>query len=308
MRSLRTIKLLSVLEMKMQGVCKLCKKESTLKESHFIPKFVGKWVKNTSATGYIRDKNKVHKRAQDIAKEYWLCGNCEELFSGWEREFANKVFYPFVDKDECVARYDFWMAKFCASLSWRTLTYMRSKNRREEKPQEYNDAVNAAEVKLEKFLLDEESNLFQYEQHVFPLDPIESTTESGFPPNINRYFLRTMAMDIIGNSTDIYIYTKLPKFIVLGLIKAKEPSKLRSSRISLGSGKLSPRDYWWPDGFAKYIAESAQAVTDAHNKIPEQHKDSFDEYIRNNPEQVAKSKQIKAMMHDHEMFGDKIFR
>jgi hypothetical protein len=76
----------------------------------------------------------------------------------------------------------------------------------------------------------------------------------------------------------------------------------------LGAGKLSPRDYWWPDGFANYISEKAQEVTDAYNKIPEQHKERFEEYMRNNPEKVAKSKQIDAMKHDHEMFGDKIFR
>ena len=81
----------------MKGICKLCGKNDDLRESHFIPKFVGKWIKKTSVTGYIREKNEVQKRAQDIAKEHWLCGDCEQLFSRWEREFANKVFYPFVN-------------------------------------------------------------------------------------------------------------------------------------------------------------------------------------------------------------------
>jgi hypothetical protein len=82
----------------MKGNCRLCEKEDDLKESHFIPKFVGKWIRKTSATGYIRQKYEPHKRSQDIAKEYWLCGDCEQLFSKWEREFANKVFYPFVEQ------------------------------------------------------------------------------------------------------------------------------------------------------------------------------------------------------------------
>lgn len=292
----------------MQGTCKLCKTEGQLKESHFIPKFVGKWVKKTGVTGYIRDKNEVHKRAQDIAKEYWLCGACEGLFSNWEREFANKVFYPFVDQGESIANYDDWMSKFCASLSWRTLTYMRSKNNREEKSQEYNDALDHAEEHLEKFLLGAESNLNQYEQHVFPLERIESTTQSGLPPNINRYFLRTMAMDIIGNSTDLFVYTKLPSFIILCIVKAKEPKKMRSSRIALKSSKLSPREYWWPDGFINYLVEKAEAVTEAYSQIPDKHKASFDEYIRKNPEKAANSKLMEAFMHDYDQFGDKVFR
>ena len=60
----------------MKGICKLCGKNDDLRESHFIPKFVGKWIKKTSVTGYIREKNEVQKRAQDIAKEHWLCGDC----------------------------------------------------------------------------------------------------------------------------------------------------------------------------------------------------------------------------------------
>lgn len=50
----------------MQGVYKLCHNESELQESHFIPKFVGKWVKKTSITGYLRESNEVHKRAHEI--------------------------------------------------------------------------------------------------------------------------------------------------------------------------------------------------------------------------------------------------
>lgn len=292
----------------MQGTCRLCHSEAVLKESHFIPKFIGKWVKKTGITGYIRESNEIHKRAQDIAKEHWLCGDCEALFSQWEREFANKVFYPFADKGVSVAAYDEWMAKLCASLSWRTLTYIRSKNDSEQKSEEYNKSLDDAERHLRKFLLGEETNLNQYEQHVFPLERIESTTEAGLPPNINRYFLRTMSMDIIGNSADLFIYTKLPCFIILGAVKAKSLNKMRSSRIAIKRGKISPGKYWWPDGFINYIVEKAKAVSDAYDKIPEKHKDSFDEYIRNNPEKAANSKLIEAFMYDYDQFGNKVFR
>lgn len=292
----------------MQGTCRLCHSETLLKQSHFIPKFIGKWVKKTGITGYIRDNNEVHKRSQDLAKEYWLCGACEELFSQWEREFANKIFYPFADKGDSLAAYDAWMSKFCASLSWRTLTYIRSKDVREQKSEDYNKSLDNAERHLRKFLLGEDMNLNQYEQHVFPLERIKYTTEIGLPPNINRYFLRTIAMDIIGNSTDLYIYTKLPSFIILGVIKAKSLSNMRSSRIAIKRGQISPRKYWWPDGFINYIVEMAQAVSDAYDQIPQQHKDSFEEYIRNNPEKAAKSKLHEAFMYDYDQFGNKVFR
>ncbi len=65
----------------MHGICKLCKQEADLEISHFIPKFIGKWVKKTSITGFLREKNSINKRAQDLAKDYWLCGECEDLLS-----------------------------------------------------------------------------------------------------------------------------------------------------------------------------------------------------------------------------------
>ena len=65
----------------MQGKCRLCQIESELEISHFIPKFVGKWIKKTSITGFLREHNEVHKRAQDISKDHWLCDSCEDLFS-----------------------------------------------------------------------------------------------------------------------------------------------------------------------------------------------------------------------------------
>ncbi|NRB37060.1 MAG: hypothetical protein HRU20_01175 [Pseudomonadales bacterium] len=292
----------------MQGQCKLCDKEALLKESHFIPKFVGKWVKKTSITGYIRINDEEHKRAQDIAKEYWLCGECELLFSDWERNFANNIFYPFVKDEKSEAFYDSWMSKFCASLTWRTLTYIRSKNDRSSKSDEYNKYLDDTEKHLRKYLRGEVLNLDGYEQHVFPLDAIESTTYQDLPPNINRYFLRTMAMDIVGNDKEIFIYTKLPKFIILGIVKATNPKVFRARRIAIKSGKINPREYRWPDGFHSYIINKANEVSESYDKIPEKHKDSFDEFIKKNPGKAAKSKLFEAIQYDHEMFGDKIHR
>lgn len=291
----------------MKGICKLCGQEDELKESHFIPKFVGKWIKRTSVTGYIREKNELNKRAQDIAKEYWLCGCCEQLFSGWEREFANRVFYPFVNEGKSEASYDNWMSKFCASLSWRTLAYIRNKNPKEEQDLERKHLLDGAQEHLRKYLLGEESNLYEYEQHLFPLEKIASTDSNELPSSINRYFLRIMGMDIVGNNTDQYIFTKIPSFMLLGVIKAKNVNAMRSSRISINSGKLSPREYVWPDGFADYVFEKADEVIELHREIPQKHLDKFDKHIRENPDKVIKSKQFQAFLDDYERFGDDVF-
>lgn len=202
----------------MHGECKLCKRYCKLQESHFIPKFVGKWLKKTSITGYIRESNVIHKRRQDIEKEYWLCGDCEKLFSSWETKFSTHIFFPVLEDNQSTLQYSEWMAKFCASLSWRTVTYIRSKNSERNEDSFYVNSLNGAEEHLAGFLLGREKNLGKYEQHLFPLEEIESTTLENLPPNINRYFLRALGMDILKNRYGIFIYTKLPKFLLLGSV------------------------------------------------------------------------------------------
>lgn len=292
----------------MYGVCKLCKKEAQLELSHFIPKFIGKWLKKSSITGYLRDGNQVSKRQQDIAKEYWLCGSCEDLFSTWERSFSLKIFYPYIEDSSLVTSYGNWLSKFAASLSWRSLTYVRSKNKDETHSQDYLDTLEAAEKNLGDFLLGKANNLYEFEQHIYPLDVIESTSIDNLPTNINRYFLRAIAMDIVGNSQGTFIYTKLPSFIVIGVVKSKQSKEMRSSRVAIGGGIISPRQYVFPDGFGGYIIDAAKKVSDLYDQIPDEQLAKIEKYVVDNPDKVIDSKLFEAIVHDYERFGRKSLR
>ncbi|HDV5527446.1 TPA: hypothetical protein RI778_003586, partial [Vibrio cholerae] len=289
----------------MHGVCKLCKKETELELSHLIPKFIGKWLKKTAITGYLREGNQVSKRRQDLAKEYWLCGSCEDLFSAWERSFSLKIFYPYIEDSSLTTSYGDWLAKFSASLSWRTLTYVRSKNSEETHSQEYLDMLAGAEKGLSGFLLGKASHLYEFEQHIYPLDVIASTSFDNLPTNINRYFLRATAMDIVGNSQGTYIYTKLPSFIVLGVVKCKQSREMRSSRVAISGGIMSPREYVFPDGFDGYIIDAANKISELYEQIPADQLAKIEKYVIDNPDKVLKSKLFEAIAHDYDRFGRK---
>lgn len=225
--------------------------------------------KKTSIRGFFRDNHETQRRRQDLAKQYWLCGHCEDLFSSWENEFAAKVFFPFVDEDAHIAEYGPWLAKFCASVSWRTLTYIVAKNQTMVVEEEYVRFRNKAEKRLRNFLLGTSSNLYENEQHLFPLDEIKYTTIVNAPTHLNRYVLRTIAMDVIGNTNVNYIYTKLPKFIILGVIRDDTVNAMRSSRVALRSGVIAPRQYVWPHGVGEYIMEKAEESRILYNRIPQ---------------------------------------
>jgi hypothetical protein len=288
----------------MLGICQLCKNEAELQLSHFIPKFVGKWLKKTGITGYLRENNSIKQRSQDFDKEHLLCTNCEQLFSNWERGFANKIFFPFVNEEKNYASYEDWLAKFCTSISWRTLYFIRSKNKNAKHSLEYEENVKKAFAHWSDFLLGEESNLNQYEQHLYHLPQLQSSTHPNLPENINRYFLRAVSMDIIGNSQSTFTYTKLPSFLILGVMKSPESKKMRSSRISLSSGTVSPKKYYMPGGVGEYIFEKCNEVKNMLQSLPEHQKEKIEEYVHNNPEKVAQSKLFEAMLHDYEMFNN----
>jgi hypothetical protein len=188
------------------------------------------------------------------------------------------------------------------------LTYIRFKNPKKNQSEDYYATIEKAEKHLADYLLGNVDNLNQYEQHLFPLERIDSTTSPHLPSNINRYFLRTMAMDIVGNESNLFIYTKAPCFIFLGVVKCKEPRKIRPSRIAIKQGKISPRDYYWPDGFINYIVEKANVVSDAYDSIPEKHRDKIEQYVIDNPDKAVNSKLFEAFMHDYKMFGDDVIR
>ncbi len=65
----------------MSKACSLCGEDKELRASHIIPKFVGKWLKKTSATGYMVSRLEPAKRVQDLPTSPLLCSDCEERFS-----------------------------------------------------------------------------------------------------------------------------------------------------------------------------------------------------------------------------------
>lgn len=105
----------------MTGICRLCQGTQELRDSHIIPKFVTRHLKETSATGYLRGAEDPDIRLQDSKKIPLLCDSCEQLFSGWEREFKNQIFDKVKDSDFSQLEYGPWMTKFVVSVSWRVL-------------------------------------------------------------------------------------------------------------------------------------------------------------------------------------------
>lgn len=61
---------------------------------------MGKWLKESSATGFMRELRAPNERIQDVWKTQLLCRDCEQLLSGFETYFAKEIFYPYLEGKE----------------------------------------------------------------------------------------------------------------------------------------------------------------------------------------------------------------
>lgn len=72
-------------------LCKYCKENEAIKNSHIIPSFIYEWIKTTS-TGYLRTTDEPNVRKQDGLKSALLCLDCERDFAKIEDVFKKEYF------------------------------------------------------------------------------------------------------------------------------------------------------------------------------------------------------------------------
>jgi hypothetical protein len=149
--------------------CRLCGEAKELKESHILPGFVHRWMKETSATGYLRFGQQPNRRVQDGVKLHLLCGDCEQRFNDWETEFAKRIFHPMTRGSIPRASYGPWLLLFCASVSWRVLVYFKDGEHLGHVPATLLPSVERAEVTWRGFLLGRRTRPQPHEQHILPL-------------------------------------------------------------------------------------------------------------------------------------------
>lgn len=177
--------------MSVVGQCALCGLTKELRESHIIPDFVGKWLKDTSATGYLRQAVNPNKRIQDIFKIHLLCNDCEVLFSKYEKAFSENIFSPF-QKGEKAFHYDEWFLKYIISISWR-VGVLELNKQQSIIPLKLIEELRVAVDIWKDYLLGNRKNVGSYESHVFFLDILESVSPGGkVLENMNWYFLRAI--------------------------------------------------------------------------------------------------------------------
>ncbi|HEY8137520.1 MAG TPA: hypothetical protein VIF61_06745 [Methylocystis sp.] len=287
----------------MDGTCPLCGEHKSLRNSHVLPAFVYRWLRDRSgATGHIRSTENPNLRVQDGLKFPWLCGDCEGLFSKHETAFATKVFHPWHSGEYRIA-YEEWLLKFCVSVSWRVLRFARGRNKAAPYSEEQKALLDKAEARWRAFLKGEVSNPAEFEQHLLISDIIESATVPRLPNNFNRFMTGAVTLDIVGSERSVMTYAKLGRFTIFGIVQ-KGPNQLEGTKVHVRHGLVNPYNVVIPAGlFHVFIEKAAFAATAMTNISPAQ-RAKIDKNVRDNIDAFAESDQFASMRADALMFGE----
>ncbi len=284
--------------------CALCCKSNTLCESHIIPSFVYRWLINTSATGYIRCGEVPNQRRQDGWKPKMLCEDCERKISAWEKYFADKCFYPIINRTENSIHYKSWMLKFATSVSWRVLRSFKAIGGTDSFPKNIQDGIEIALDSWKAFIMGERPNPGEHEQHLILADAVVSAIFADIPQNINRYLLRAAEIYVAHTADSAFTYAKLGTFILFGFIKMPFPRRWKGTKLNANEGRFGVGNIEIPLNVGEFIMNRAKRSVQRMKLISEKQQAKISETYRKSNNRVLKSGTLQAMQNDVDLFGE----
>ena len=237
--------------------CALCLQEQPLQESHLIPKFVGKWLKE-KGTGYLANAADGSNRVQDLVKIKLLCKDCEQKFSQIENYFANNMFYPFVNDKIQEFDYDENLKPLIISMAWRCLQPIKEDFIKQNPTSQVISFVEQAEKDWREFLNDEGTSINSYETHVLFLDYVKPESTLEVDPKFHWYLLHGTDSTIVYNNTKVYFYVKLPWMICIISIEPKKLEGWEGTMINKNGHITASGQTVKDPGFAQFLQDRAK--------------------------------------------------
>jgi len=273
-------------------------------QSHIIPSFVFKWLKESSGTGFIRFGRSPNLRVQDGPTYYLLCSDCEELFNASETQFANSIFHPCNEGKIVSVFYGDWMLKFAVSVSWRVLNFIIDDTNLSSFPQGLKEQAFNALSHWKSFLLSQAPHPAQFEQHMLPLGSVKSFNSIKMPTNINRYFLRAVDTDVVSDGNkNAFVYSKMGRIVLVGFIQISHPERWKGTKLHLRKGILGTGHYSLPSNFGDYLIKRARDLKKYQSSLSQEQKQKIAESYAKEKEKGINSESFKAMEHDANLFG-----
>ena len=289
------------------GRCALCETDAELRNSHIVPRFVFKYLTDTSP-GLLRFGENPNLRVQDGTKIKLLCHECEQLFSEWEREFAQRVFIPFHKKNPTEFMqyaYGPWGMKFVASVAWRTVQlFRRSGEDMDHLSEERLAKLLAAEDAWRALMLGERERPGDFELHVYQLPPPVGLPEGvEHSKYLSRYLSRSVDLDIPASTEEVFVYAKLAELTLLGFVESRRFREWHGGRLRPKTGLIGSRNLAFPLAFWEYVNYRAGQSGEAFSSLSDRQRQKIDEIARKDLDATQESPAFQALASDVFLFG-----
>ena len=290
--------------------CALCREGKTLRNSHIIPKFVWKYLKESAGAGGFRIGTNPNKPVQDGFKEKLLCSDCEQKLGRWENSTAKQIFLPMMKKGGGRFCYDDNFSHFCVSITWRILTCFKNLNQLKHMSPAASTWCNIAEESWRNHMQFDGHIDSQFEHHFLPIPagPATPTKLQNTPPNINRYLSRSIDMDVVAVGPDSgIVYAKLCRLLIIGFINISPPHGYKGTKLTYGNGRARNKKFELPAELGDYMMLKAKKMLALQRNMSDGQKSKIADKTKIHADEIAKSANFEAMMFDVNTFGAAAF-
>ncbi len=276
--------------------CKLCHKSGDLRDSHVLPRFLGKYLKDTSATGYLMaiDADGRPNRGQDLYKTKLLCSACETVLNEAETFFANTIFYPFQHGTLRTIPVDERLSRFAISVSLRALWIMRMA--RHPLAEKWKNELKELEIEWRSFLLNSQNFVKgKNSHHILLCD--ENLLAAGVRnnPNLIHSVMRTSAYYLFEKFGKAYVFSNLAGVQVISMISPADLPVSRGTQVypEQTFGVVTPAGLGW-GGYYQNLLALARKFDGATSRLSEAQKERVDRAM--NTERAAKSEDVRILL------------
>lgn len=278
--------------------CRLCEQHGALRASHVIPAFVARWIKDTSATGFLRGYHVPDRRAQDLPTVPLLCAACEERFSVAERQFAQSIFIPFLENHRSRFAYDEWLRYFAVSLAWRCVVTSNGDGLRDH-PQ-HAEAIDKARNIWREYLLGSADIPGPYRFNLF-FTPLGGRSDSRVPDGLSWYFLRGADMTTVYSKVMAATYTKIPGMLFWTSVVPPDPGGWRGTRIA-AHGTIRQSNQHLGEGAAgEFLMDRVRLVYERVESLSPRQRERIADTVRRDPERAVRSRSFETWLDDERL-------
>ena len=277
------------------SLCKLCKKDDDLRVSHVLPRFLGKYLKDTSATGFLTavDVSGKPSRSQDLYKRRLLCDQCESVLNEAETFFADKVFYPFMKDELKSIPIDDRLGRFAVSVSLRALWIMQLV--KHPLVERWKDQLDGLETEWRNYLLTTPDFVKgNHSHHILLCNEAILAVRLKNSPNLIHSVLRTSAYYLFEKFEKAYVFANLAGVQIISMIYPHELPVSRGTEVYPNQtfGVVSPPGIGW-GGYFQNLLELTRKFDAARNRLSVAQREMIERAMDKDPERAAMSEDAR---------------